>query len=76
MTDRITLHHLEYSQSFRVLWMLEELNLDYDLVVHDRDSKTMAASDEYKALSPLGTAPVIPEGALVMARAARLWTIY
>jgi glutathione S-transferase len=64
MNDRITLHHLEYSQSFRVLWMLEELNLDYDLVVHDRDSKTMAASDEYKALSPLGTAPVITQGDL------------
>ena len=67
MTYRITLHHLEYSQSFRVLWMLEELNLDYDLVVHDRDSKTMAAPDEYKALSPIGTAPVITQGELVMA---------
>ena len=72
MTDRITLHHLEYSQSFRVLWMLEELNLDYDLVVHDRDSKTMAASEEYKALSPLGTAPVITQGDLVMAESSAI----
>jgi glutathione S-transferase len=52
--------------------MLEELNLDYDLVVHDRDSKTMAASDEYKALSPLGTAPVITQGDLVMAESSAI----
>ena len=72
MTDRMTLHHLEYSQSFRVLWILEELELDYDLVVHDRDSKTMAASDQYKALSPLGTAPVITQGNLVMAESSAI----
>ena len=42
MTDTLTLHHLEYSQSFRVLWMLEELQAVYDLVVYDRDARTMA----------------------------------
>ena len=42
MTDTLTLHHLEYSQSFRVLWMLEELQAPYDLVVYDRDARTMA----------------------------------
>jgi glutathione S-transferase len=52
--------------------MLEELNLDYDLVVHDRDNKTMAASDEYKTLSPLGTAPVITQGDLVMAESSAI----
>ena len=35
MTDTLTLHHLEYSQSFRVLWMLEELQAPYELVVYD-----------------------------------------
>ena len=59
MTDTLTLHHLEYSQSFRVLWILEELQAPYELVVYDRDPRTMAAPDEYKALSPLGTAPVM-----------------
>jgi glutathione S-transferase len=39
--------------------MLEELQASYDLVVYDRDARTMAAPDEYKALSPLGTAPVM-----------------
>ena len=42
MTDTLTLHHLEYSQSFRVLWMLEELQAPYDLVVYDRDALTMS----------------------------------
>ena len=46
MTDTLTLHHLEYSQSFRVLWMLEELHASYDLVVYNRDARTMAAPDE------------------------------
>ena len=44
MSASITLHHLEYSQSFRVLWMLEELQAPYDLVVYDRDARTMAAA--------------------------------
>lgn len=63
----ITLHHLEYSQSFRILWLLEELNVDYDLKLYERDKKTRLAPDDYKALSPLGTAPVITDGDLVLA---------
>lgn len=72
MTTQLTLHHLEYSQSFRVLWMLEELNAPYDLIVYSRDTKTMAAPDEYKSLSPLGTAPVITHGELVMAESSAI----
>lgn len=71
-TADLTLHHLEYSQSFRVLWMLEELNAPYDLVVYSRDAKTMAAPEEYKALSPLGTAPVITRGDLVLAESSAI----
>ena len=47
MTTQLTLHHLEYSQSFRVPWMLEELNAPYDLILYSRDTKTMAATCEY-----------------------------
>ena len=72
MTDTLTLHHLEYSQSFRVLWMLEELQAPYDLVVYDRDARTMAAPDEYKALSPLGTAPVMTCGDLALAESSAI----
>lgn len=63
----LTLHHLEYSQSFRILWLLEELGADYALKLYDRDPQTSLAPDDYKALSPLGTAPVITDGDLVLA---------
>jgi glutathione S-transferase len=63
----ITLHHLEYSQSFRILWLLEELSANYELKSYNRDPETFLAPAEYKALSPLGTAPVITDGDLVLA---------
>lgn len=63
----ITLHHLEYSQSFRILWLLEELGADYELKLYNRDPETNLAPAEYKAISPLGTAPVITDGDLVLA---------
>mgnify|MGYP002881019047 CR=1 FL=1 len=72
MTDTLTLHHLEYSQSFRVLWMLEELEAAYNLVAYDRDARTMAAPNEYKTLSPLGTAPVMTCGEVVLAESSAI----
>jgi len=62
----LTLHHLEYSQSFRVLWLLEILGTPYDLKVYDRDPKTRLASAAYKAISPLGTAPVLMDGDIAL----------
>ena len=72
MSEALTLHHLEYSQSFRVLWMLEELGTPYELIVYTRDAKTMAAPDQYKILSPLGTAPLITRGDLVLAESSAI----
>ena len=72
MSEALTLHHLEYSQSFRVLWMLEELGYPYELIVYTRDAKTMAAPDEYKSLSPLGTAPVMTHGDLALAESSAI----
>ena len=63
----LTLHHLEYSQSFRILWLLEELGAEYELKSYNRDPESNLAPDEYKALSPLGTAPVVSDGDLVLA---------
>ncbi len=63
----ITLHHLEYSQSFRILWLLEELGAKYDLKLYNRDPESNLAPAEYKAISPLGTAPVITDGDLALA---------
>lgn len=63
----LTLHHLEYSQSFRILWLLEELGAEYELKSYNRDPVSNLAPDDYKALSPLGTAPVVTDGDLVLA---------
>lgn len=63
----ITLHHLENSQSIRILWLLEELGGEYGFKMYDRDTETMLAPNDYKAISPLGTAPVIIHGETVLA---------
>ncbi len=68
----ITLHHLEYSQSFRILWLLEAMGIEYELVCYDRDPKTHLAPPEYKALSPLASAPVITDGDLVLAESSAI----
>lgn len=63
----LTVHHLEYSQSFRILWLLEEMGQDYEIKLYKRDPESKMAPREYKALSPLGTAPVITHKDLVLA---------
>lgn len=68
----ITLHHLEYSQSFRILWLLEELGCEYELKIYERDKSTHQAPAEYKALSPLGTAPVITDGDVTLAESSAI----
>lgn len=55
----ITVHHLENSRSQRVLWLLEELQLPYDVVQYKRDPATMLAPPELKRVHPLGKAPVV-----------------
>ena len=62
----ITLHHLENSQSIRILWLLEEIGAPYGFEMYDRDVKTMLAPDNYKSLSPLGTAPTLTDGPLAL----------
>jgi len=69
----ITLHHLEYSQSYRVLWLLEALGADYELKLYERDKTTRMAPADYKAVSPLGTAPVITDGELTMAETGAIF---
>lgn len=63
----ITLHHLEKSQSIRILWLLEELGVPYEMKMYDRDPETRLAPADYKAVSPLGTAPVITDGDVTLA---------
>lgn len=63
----LTVHHLENSQSLRVLWLLEELGADYEFKFYKRDAISSLAPAAYKALHPAGTAPVISDGAFVLA---------
>ncbi len=58
----ITVHHLENSRSQRVLWLLEELGLAYEVKRYERDRKTMLAPPELQAVHPLGKSPVITDG--------------
>ena len=57
----LTVHHLEDSQSLRIVWFMEELGIDYELKLYKRDLITSLAPPDLKALSPLGTAPVITD---------------
>jgi glutathione S-transferase len=57
----ILVHHLENSRSQRVLWLLEELGLDYEVRRYTRDAKTMLAPPELRKVHPLGKAPVIED---------------
>ena len=62
----LTVHHLRRSQSERIVWLCEELCLDYELKCYDRNKTDMLAPPEYKALHPMGIAPVINDGSLVL----------
>ena len=62
----ITVHHLNQSRSRRVLWLLEELKMPYDLVKHQRDATTHLAPDSLKKIHPLAKAPVIVDGAITL----------
>jgi glutathione S-transferase len=66
----ITVHHLETSRSTRVLWLLEELGLPYELKVYKRNPLTRLAPMELRKVHPLGKSPVISDGDIVVAESA------
>ena len=65
----IRLHHLEYSRSFRILWALEELEQNYELVNYQR-LPNLAAPDSLKKIHPLGKAPIIEDDGQIIAESA------
>ena len=69
----LTVHHLGKSQSERVVWLCEELGLPYVLKHYVRDSATMLSPPELKALHPLGAAPVITEGEVLLAESGAIF---
>lgn len=68
----IVVHHLEHSRSQRVLWLLEELGLDYEIEHYKRDPRTMLAPPELRAVHPLGKSPVVVDGARVLAESGAI----
>jgi len=68
----LTVHHLGKSQSERVVWLCEELEIPYELKCYARDAKTMLAPADYKALHSIGSAPVINDGGLVLAESGAI----
>lgn len=63
----ITVHHLNNSRSQRVLWLLEELGMPYEVKRYQRDAKTMLAPKELQAIHPLGKSPVITDNSHTIA---------
>lgn len=68
----LKIHHLGHSQSERIVWLCEELGLPYDLVHYTRDAVTRLSPPELKALHPLGAAPLIEDGDLLLAESAAI----
>jgi glutathione S-transferase len=63
----IRVHHLDNSRSQRVLWLLEEIGLHYEVVRYQRDARTRRAPASLRRVHPLGKAPVIEDGSLRLA---------
>ena len=68
----LTLHHLETSRSQRILWLLEELKVPYELKIYQRDANTRLAPPELTASHPLGKSPVITDGEITVAESGAI----
>ncbi len=68
----ITVHHLNNSRSQRILWLLEELGLEYEIKRYERDKTTMHAPASLRAIHPLGKSPVITDGDVTVAESGAI----
>jgi len=68
----LILHHLNDSRSQRILWLLEELGVPYEIKHYQRDAKTRLAPGELAAIHPLGKSPVISDGDLKIAESGAI----
>ncbi|MCC6849188.1 MAG: glutathione S-transferase [Deltaproteobacteria bacterium] len=68
----IVVHHLENSRSQRVLWLLEELGVPYEVTRYARDPETMLAPAELRAVHPLGKSPVVTDGGVTVAESGAI----
>lgn len=68
----ILVHHLNNSRSQRVLWLLEEMNLPYEIIRYERDEKTMLAPPALQAIHPLGKSPVLVDDGAILAESGAI----
>ncbi|MEH2372802.1 glutathione S-transferase family protein [Nostoc sp.] len=68
----IIVHHLNNSRSQRVLWLLEELGIEYEIKFYERDPKTMLAPESLRQVHPLGKSPVITDADLTIAESGAI----
>ena len=68
----LTVHHLNNSRSQRILWLMEELGLDYEIKRYERDKTTMRAPASLRTVHPLGKSPVITEGDVTVAESGAI----
>lgn len=68
----LRLHHLDDSRSTRILWLLEELELDYELVAHRRNKRTKLAPPELAEIHPLGKAPILEHDGRALAESGAI----
>jgi glutathione S-transferase len=68
----LTIHHLGHAQSERIIWLCEELEIPYALKRYRRDPVTLLSPPELRALHPLGAAPIIEDGGLLLAESAAI----
>ena len=68
----IVVHHLNNSRSQRVLWLLEELGIEYEIKFYERDPKTMMAPESLRQIHPLGKSPVITDADLTIAESGAI----
>ncbi|MDZ8069555.1 MAG: glutathione S-transferase [Nostoc sp. DedQUE08] len=68
----IIVHHLNNSRSQRVLWLLEELGIEYEIEFYERDAKTMMAPESLRQVHPLGKSPVITDADLAIAESGAI----
>lgn len=72
MAAMITVHHLNNSRSQRILWLLEELGVAYEIKRYQRDPETMLAPPQLRAVHPMGKSPVITDGAHTVAESGAI----
>ena len=68
----LTIHHLENSRSHRIIWLLEELGIDYEIKRYERDKETGLAPPELLEVHPLGKAPVVSDGHRTLAESGAI----